>query len=139
MIFHRLVIEFTTKLRSAHFHGVTSPSVKTIWYVMFHYIYVSSAVFVLSRAIIRIPLSYLLHGVFASNAPLRPEIQYIKKCSQVAYYLLLCKSNIYWIHVVGYGCMEFRTKKFFGLMGFHLIIVESLTCEIHSVPDDSLV
>ena len=25
---------------------VTSPSVKTIWYVMFHYIYVSSAVFV---------------------------------------------------------------------------------------------
>ena len=50
-------IEFTTKLRSARFHGVTSPSVKTIWYVMFHYIYVSSAVFVLSRAIIRILLS----------------------------------------------------------------------------------
>ena len=49
------------------------------------------------------------------------------------------QSNIYWIHVVGYGCMEFRTKKFFGLMGFHLIIVESLTCEILSILDDSLV
>ena len=137
MIFHRLVIEFTTKLRSARFHGVTLPSAKTIWYVMFYYIYVSSAVFVLSRAIIRIPLTCCMAS--ASNAPLRPEIQYIKKCSQVAYYLLLCKSNIYWIHVVGYGCMEFRTKKFFGLMCFHLIIVESLTCEIHSILDDSLV
>ena len=52
---------------------------------------------------------------------------------------ILFESNIYWIHVVGYGWMEFRTKKFFGLMGFHLIIVESLTCAIHSILDDSLV